>query len=429
METTYIHKRGEWYHYRRKVPGAIAHLEKKTEVTVSLKTKDVKQALIKADIYNVHFENYWRSLKETDTAKNKEQKYQAAISLAKAHGFSYMTQEQIVASSFYEILKRINVDFKSKLETDAVLGNLSEPTLLISECWEPFTHISVDRHTDKSEKQIRRWNNPRRLVLSEFKDVIGDKDLFKLERQDALDFREWLLEQIKDEKISGETANKKLSHLKDVLKTVTVQKNIDVDLDAIFASLRFAYEENSRPPFEAEYVQNILLPSFSNLTNKAYQMVCYAIADTGARESEIFGLLPDEIHPFEDIPYIEIKPRKGYKLKTKTSARKIPLVGSALFAFRKYPSGFNKSGDPDSFSSAVNKYLRENNLKPTPEHSLYSLRHTFKDRLRDQEKPRVAEEIIDSLMGHKNNGPDYGRGYLLKTKHEILQKQAFKVNV
>jgi len=45
--------------------------------------------------------------------------------------------------------------------------------------------------------------------------------------------------------------------------------------------------------------------------------------------------------------------------------------------------------------------MREHNLKPTPNHSLYSLRHTFKDRLRDAQAP---EEIIDELMGHKKKG-------------------------
>lgn len=428
METDYIHKRGEWWQYRRKVPKAIAHLERRKEITVSLKTKDKTQALIRAGIYSTHIENYWHSLKEADTAQTKEAKFITAISLAKSHGFAYKTTEQIAVSSFDEILKRLNVDFKSKFEADAIFGNVSQPTLFLSECWEPFTQLSIDRHTDKSDKQIRRWANPRRLVLSEFQNVVGDKDLFKLERQDALNFKTWLLEQIKEEYISGETANKKLSHLKDVLKTVSVHKNIDIGIDAIFSSLRFSYEENSRPPFEAEYVQDVLLPALMNLPNKTYRMVCYAMADTGAREAEIFGLLPDEIRPFDDVPYIHIQPRKGYRLKTKTSERKIPLVGTALFAFRMFPNGFNKLGDPDSFSSTVNKYLRENNLKPTPQHSLYSLRHTFKDRLRDQESPKVPEEIIDSLMGHKNDGPDYGRGYLLKAKHDILQKQAYKIN-
>ena len=59
--------------------------------------------------------------------------------------------------------------------------------------------------------------------------------------------------------------------------------------------------------------------------------------------------------------------------------------------------------------------MREHNLKPTPNHSLYSLRHTFKDRLRDAQAP---EEIIDELMGQKKSGP----------KYEWMKKIAFEIS-
>ncbi|MEW8332977.1 MAG: hypothetical protein AB2692_18730, partial [Candidatus Thiodiazotropha sp.] len=59
----------------------------------------------------------------------------------------------------------------------------------------------------------------------------------------------------------------------------------------------------------------------------------------------------------------------------------------------------------------------------TPKHTLYSLRHTFKDRLRDAQAP---EEIIDELMGHKKSGPKYGRGHILERKYEWMEKIAFQ---
>jgi len=148
------------------------------------------------------------------------------------------------------------------------------------------------------------------------------------------------------------------------------------------------------------------------------------MADTGARESELIGLRVEDIILEKDIPYIWIRPRKNRALKTPTSERKIPLVGSSLFAFTQLPSGFTHYRNADTASTTINKYLRENDLKPTPSHSLYSLRHTFKDRLRDAEAP---EEIIDELMGHKKSGPKYGRGHILERKYEWLQKIAFNV--
>lgn len=65
----------------------------------------------------------------------------------------------------------------------------------------------------------------------------------------------------------------------------------------------------------------------------------------------------------------------------------------------------------------------KNNLSPSEGQSLYSLRHTFKDRLRDIQAP---EEVIDNLMGHKSRGPKYGRGHILETKLEWLNKIAFQ---
>lgn len=88
--------------------------------------------------------------------------------------------------------------------------------------------------------------------------------------------------------------------------------------------------------------------------------------------------------------------------------------------------GFNYYKSADVASNSINKYLRENSLKPTPKHSLYSLRHTFKDRLRDAGAP---EEVIDELMGHKKSGPKYGRGHMIERKYEWLNKVAFKVKV
>ena len=58
----------------------------------------------------------------------------------------------------------------------------------------------------------------------------------------------------------------------------------------------------------------------------------------------------------------------------------------------------------------------------TPKYSVYSLRHSFKDRLKDVECP---EEMIDELMGHKIDKPKYGDGYGLRLKLKNIQAIAF----
>lgn len=103
------------------------------------------------------------------------------------------------------------------------------------------------------------------------------------------------------------------------------------------------------------------------------------------------------------------------------------MVGAALAAFKKFPDGFSHLGNAECFSAAVNNFLTVNNLRPTEDHSAYSLRHTFKDRLRDYGEVGAPEEIVDELMGHKKPGVNYGRGHKLETKHKILSEIAYDV--
>src|SRR5690606_36375818 len=152
-----------------------------------------------------------------------------------------------------------------------------------------------------------------------------------------------------------------------------------------------------------------------NGLNAESKGLIYFMADTGARVAEITGLLEDDINLSAKIPYIHIRSNEKRTLKTPHSDRQIPLVGTALYAAQLFPKGLSRYSSADSASTQINKYMRHHGLNPTNEHSLYSLRHTFKDRLRDAQAP---EEVIDNLMGHKSRGPNYGRGHILDTKLE-----------
>ena len=114
-------------------------------------------------------------------------------------------------------------------------------------------------------------------------------------------------------------------------------------------------------------------------------------------------------------------------LKTKGSARRVPLCGSALAAMRSMPDGpVRYARKHNQLTTALGAYLAENSLLPTPAHSLYSLRHTFKDRLRAAQCP---EEIMDALMGHASRKPAYGEGYPLSVLAEWVARAAFDVPV
>ena len=62
--------------------------------------------------------------------------------------------------------------------------------------------------------------------------------------------------------------------------------------------------------------------------------------------------------------------------------------------------------------------MRENGLFETPDHVLYSLRHSFEDRML---AAGVDERIRRDIFGHRLDRERYGAGATLEHKRDILQ--------
>ena len=143
------------------------------------------------------------------------------------------------------------------------------------------------------------------------------------------------------------------------------------------------------------------------------------ISDTGMRLSEAAGLHKDDIILDVSIPYINLQPHSWRRLKTKGSARHIPLIGASLWAakriqqhdsshaFPRYCDG--KICNANSASAALNKWMKPR-LKDNA--VLHSFRHSMRDRLRAVECP---SDIIDQIGGWSSSsiGASYGKGYEL----------------
>ena len=153
------------------------------------------------------------------------------------------------------------------------------------------------------------------------------------------------------------------------------------------------------------------------------------ISNSGMRLAEAAGLLKTDLVLNCDCPDIDLKPHKWRHLKTKNSTRKIPLVGSSLWAamrvldqsnspyvFPRYVDGVTCNSN--SASAALNKWM-----KPmAPQNCVvHSFRHSFRDRLRAVEAPT---EITDVLGGwsRKSIGQQYGAGFDLKSLSRWMNK-------
>lgn len=416
MGHEYILKRNSRFYYRRRVPEEISHLDRRSEIKISLKTEDEKEAQRKAMVYNEHIESFWRALAASGNAVGIKEKYAAAIKLAKTHGYTYKSALDVSCLGLSEVVERIELSNDSESAV-ALLGGAEKPKITLYTCREEYFAQAADKAVGKSERWRHKWKTDRTRAINGMIEVLGNLELSQIRRAHILEYRQWWLEQIQQGK-NPDTANKQFRYCKEMLREAALAYEIDLNIKALFEETRFSVTEKSRPPFEPEFVTNTLLAGLSGMRPEARAIV-YILAETGTRPSEIYRAKADAIKLEEKIPYIHIRG----DLKTKTSERRIPLVGYALKEFAKYPQGFSwRWKNENSMTAGINKYMRENNLLPSSEHSLYSLRHTFKDRLRDIGAP---EEIIDELMGHKKDGPKYGRGHTLEMKKKWLQKIAF----
>jgi integrase len=155
--------------------------------------------------------------------------------------------------------------------------------------------------------------------------------------------------------------------------------------------------------------------------------ITLAMVETGCWPSELCSIVPGNIFLDAEVPYIDIQsrttPDDTRQIKTANSNRKIPLVGVALAVFRKFPSGFLRYKDKESSLSAnVNKYLAEHGLRPTEKHSLYSLRHSWEDRML---QGGIDLELREVLMGHALERPFYGEKGTMEFRRSVLSAIAF----
>ena len=161
------------------------------------------------------------------------------------------------------------------------------------------------------------------------------------------------------------------------------------------------------------------------------------IADTGMRLAEGAGLLRSDFFEQDGILCVGIKPHSWRSLKTASSERVIPLVGSAewaakrileqshksAFAFPSYNDG--ERTNANSASAALNKWLKG---KIGQDYTIHSFRHSMRDRLRAVDCP---SEVIDQIGGWLTHGvgSSYGKGYpeavLLKFMNKIASIDPF----
>lgn len=406
-----IRKRGDRWHYFKRVPRRFAHLDGRDLVRVALHTESRSEAQRKAVAMDAELLAYWEAL-AAGRDDDADRRYQAARALAEARGFEYRPASEIAAGPLDDLLARLeslvrNGRLAPAEEADAVMGVVEPPRLSLSAALDDFFGMTGDRLAGKSEAQIRRWETPRRRAVRSFIEVVSDKNLDAITRDDALAFRRWWWERVAGG-MDANSANKDFQHLSDLFRTVCEMKGLR--LENPFSGLRFKQRAAQEAfPFSDEWIRGRLLAggALDGLGAEARD-VLLVMVNTGARPSEIIGARVEDFAVGEKVPHLRIRAHDGRALKTDHSRRDIPLAGVSLLAAKRLAEAggvTHYAGKNDLWSATVNKFLRSNKLRETPKHTAYSLRHSFESRLI---AARVDERLRVELMGHKYGRPKYG---------------------
>ncbi|WP_312414185.1 tyrosine-type recombinase/integrase [Shinella sp.] len=434
------------YRYYRRVPAEVLvkqGLPKDASrfLKKSLKTKIHKEALERAEGIHRATNTLWRTIAAGNDNATAIEQYENAVKAAQSLGFTYRPVADLPAVNDDEALARLNAaraNRQSRTVVQGVTGTAPSPDPRISDIWDLYEKYNKAGLTGLSPRQLAKHKVSRIRAINYLKDELKDAKLSEITRNDVLRFRDWWIEKIAagaklsdgrtKESLKAYSANRSFSDIKGMLTVIddALHTNFRLAWDKVRLKETNATKLDKRLPFPALWVQDRILAAgaLDNLNEDARHII-YIMAETGMRLGEVCNLRRQDIRLDDDVPHVEVAERTDRRQKTDYSIRRVPLVGIALWAAKQHPNGFPRYADKaDSASAIINKILAKNGLRPTEKHTVYSLRHTFQDRI---ENADASDRMQADLMGHEFGRPTYGDGAEMKRRQEFLEGIKFNV--
>jgi integrase len=362
---TYLKRRSGIYYFTRRIPSILQQQYKRDRVYVSLKTRNRRKAMAASERISRELETLWSQSQIDSVASLINSKYQ--------------------------------------------MGDVTQSLPLISEALETYIELKGKDKSLNFESSVRR-------SVTYLIDALGDKPIDLYSRKDALFMRDAFVSR----NLSVASIKRNFNNINAL--TGLVCKELGYPASATFRGLFFreAGVQNQRLPVPDMLC--VFLQKECKATDDEARWLLALISDTGMRLSEAIGLAREDISLTGKVPYVTVQPHPWRRLKTIDSKRRIPLIGSALWAAQRlidshkstfaFPSFCNgKLIKSNSVSARLNKWLK---LRIGEEYVIHSFRHSLRDRLRSVDCP---SEVADAIGGWsvKTVGQSYGVGYNLKS--------------
>jgi integrase len=380
VKHTYV--RDGVYYYERRVPKDLERHYPRQKMVFSLRTKSVKIARSLAQSLTLQLDQYWSALR-------------------------VQRGEMFALNLFPTEIPVLYGDGVRESHADVTLDQAKQIYLKHKGAGRPDTFHRAAERTTK--------------YLSE---AIGEKTIGNIQKTDAILFRDYLVTR----GLKGPSIGRVFGNARTIINIAFSELGIDkpnpfsgVFIDTSIGSAR-------RNGFMS--VDLLRLKKICHQYDDELRHILALICDTGMRLSEAVGLRHSDLALVHQYPHVMVQPNAHRRLKTASSTRSIPLVGDALWAAKRLASK-NQNGeylitrfnrydrtDGNSASAALNKWLKQNEFVG---YSVHSLRHSFRDRLREVECP---VDIANQLGGwvNKGIGSQYGYGYQLGVLSKWMRK-------
>ncbi|MDB0065492.1 tyrosine-type recombinase/integrase [Oceanospirillaceae bacterium] len=374
----YTYLKGNVYYFSRAIPADLKNYYSKPRVIQSLRTTNRRLAVHSSRLLSVRLEDYWHDLRLRNTEPPC------------AH---LLTREHLQGSS---------------------------TVITLTQALELYLSVKGVGRADMFFRTARR-------NIDYVVDCLADRPLDMYKTSDAAQLRQWLLEK----GLSISSVQRTFGVVRAVTNFAIAELGLGIQNNFIGIYLPTMHLGEKRRPIPTDKL--IKLQKQCLAMDDDIRWLVALISDTGMRLAEASGLLIEDINLQAPTPYINLRPHSHRPLKTQASTRHIPLIGVSLWAAKRVclnrSSGYcfprynaQDKTSSNSASAAINKWLKSvvgsNSV-------VHSLRHNFRDRLREVEAP---SDMIDQIGGWslKTVGQNYGDGYRLKHTGGWMEKISLK---
>jgi len=372
-QSSHIRVRFGIYHFVRRVPADLKHYYRSDRVSISLRTKSANIARRTAQSICQRLDDYWHGLR----------------------------------------LQKMDVPALHLVISDASDVNDKSPTMM--ETVDIYLRLKSEKHSPTFIRAARR--NGKYVV-----EGLGNRPITSYSSSDAAAFRDYLFAK----GLSIGSVKRIFGSVRSMINLVMLEHGIDGS--NAFAKTYMPERDDSQDRQPIPEHQLIALQQACVDADDEMRWLLALISDTGMRLAEAAGLAREDIILEANHPFIFLQAHPWRRLKTKSSARRIPLVGASLwaakrikehdgiYAFPRYCDG--KICNANSASAALNKWMKS---VIGSEYVIHGLRHSMRDRLRAVECP---SDIIDAIGGWTTSGigHGYGKGYSVDIMAKWMKK-------